>query len=154
MAMTIVEAAPGITGGVDTHLDTHVAAALDPLGRLVGTESFDADAAGYKALFTWLEGFGEVTKIGIEGTSGHAGESPDDVFPVDPEEARAQGLDSRNGGGLGRPSSASALVPHGAPHCRCVAFGDTLTNAELGNDYLDQGRGNTTRVMGWCHPGA
>ena len=38
MAMTIVEAAPGITGGVDTHLDTHVAAALDPLGRLVGTE--------------------------------------------------------------------------------------------------------------------
>ena len=33
MAMTIVEAAPGITGGVDTHLDKHVAAALDPLGE-------------------------------------------------------------------------------------------------------------------------
>jgi len=46
MAMTIVEAPVGITGGVDTHLDTHVAAALDPLGRLVGTGSFDADAAG------------------------------------------------------------------------------------------------------------
>jgi hypothetical protein len=29
--MTIVEAPPGIRGGVDTHLDTHVAAALDPL---------------------------------------------------------------------------------------------------------------------------
>ncbi len=71
MAMTIVEAAPGITGGVDTHLDTHVAAALDPLGRLVGTESFGADATGYKALFTWLEGFGEVTKVGIEGTSSY-----------------------------------------------------------------------------------
>src|SRR5664280_3439603 len=54
MAMTIVEAPPGITGGVDTHLDTHFAAALDPLGRLVGTESFPADAAGYKALFGWL----------------------------------------------------------------------------------------------------
>lgn len=40
MAVTIVEAAPGITGGVDTHLDAHVAAALDPLGRLIGTESF------------------------------------------------------------------------------------------------------------------
>ena len=71
MAMTIVEAAPGITGGVDTHLDTHVAAALDPLGRLVGTESFDADAAGYKALFAWLEGFGEVTKVGVEGTGSY-----------------------------------------------------------------------------------
>ena len=71
MAMTIVEAAPGITGGVDTHLDKHVAAALDPLGRLVGTESFNADAAGYKALLIWLEGFGQVTKIGVEGTGSY-----------------------------------------------------------------------------------
>jgi transposase len=69
--MTIVEAPPGITGGVDTRLDTHVAAALDPLGRLVGTESFDADAAGYKALLSWLEGFGQVTKIGVEGTASY-----------------------------------------------------------------------------------
>ncbi len=30
--MTMVEAARGVTGGVDTHLDIHVAAALDPLG--------------------------------------------------------------------------------------------------------------------------
>jgi transposase len=71
MAMTIVEASPGITGGVDTHLDTHVAAALDPLGRLVGTESFDADAAGYKALLAWLEEFGQVTKVGVEGTGSY-----------------------------------------------------------------------------------
>ena len=35
--MTIVEAARGITGGVDTHLDVHVAAALDPLGGLLGS---------------------------------------------------------------------------------------------------------------------
>ncbi len=71
MAMTIVEAAPGITGGVDTHLDKHVAAALDPLGRLVGTESFTADAGGYKALLGWLEEFGQVTKVGVEGTSSY-----------------------------------------------------------------------------------
>ncbi len=62
MAMTIVEAPVGITGGVVTHLDTHVAAALDPLGRLVGTESFGADAAGYKALFAWLESSTNCTK--------------------------------------------------------------------------------------------
>jgi transposase len=71
MAMTMLEAAPGVTGGVDTHLDAHVAAALDPLGRLIGTESFAADAGGYKALFAWLEGFGHVTKIGIEGTGSY-----------------------------------------------------------------------------------
>ena len=37
--MTIVEAARSVTGGVDTHLDVHVAAALDPLGALLGTRA-------------------------------------------------------------------------------------------------------------------
>ena len=69
--MTIVEPVPGITGGVDTHLDKHVAAALDPLDRLVGTESFNADAGGYKALLAWLEQFGRVTKVGVEGTGSY-----------------------------------------------------------------------------------
>ena len=38
-----------ITGGVDTHLDVHVAAALDERGALLGVESFADDAAGYQA---------------------------------------------------------------------------------------------------------
>jgi Transposase len=71
MAMTIVEAPPGITGGVDTHLDVHVAAALDPLGRLIGTESFSTDTAGYRALLSWLRSFGDVTKVGVEGTGSY-----------------------------------------------------------------------------------
>jgi transposase len=57
-----------VTGGVDTHKDTHVAAVLDGLGRLLGTESFPATAAGYQRLFAWLRGFGEITAVGIEGT--------------------------------------------------------------------------------------
>ena len=71
MTMTIVEAARSVTGGVDTHLDVHVAAALDPLGALLGTERFDTDPAGYKALLTWLEGFGSLTKVGVEGTGSY-----------------------------------------------------------------------------------
>jgi transposase len=71
MTMTIVEAARGVTGGVDTHLDVHVAAALDPLGGLLGTERFETDSAGYKALLAWLESFGEVTRVGIEGTGSY-----------------------------------------------------------------------------------
>jgi transposase len=71
MAMTIAEGPVGVTGGVDTHLDTHVASALDPLGRLVGTESFDADAAGYNALLDWLETFDQVDEIGVEGTGSY-----------------------------------------------------------------------------------
>ena len=69
--MTIVEAARGVTGGVDTHLDVHVAAALDPLGGLLGTERFETNSANYKALLSRLETFGEVTKIGIEGTGSY-----------------------------------------------------------------------------------
>ncbi len=44
MAVTLVEAAPGITGGVDTGSDKTLAAALGPLGRPVGTAYFSADA--------------------------------------------------------------------------------------------------------------
>ncbi len=69
--MTIVEAGRGVTGGVDTHLDVHVAAALDPLGGLLGTERFETNSAGYKALLAWLETFGDVIKIGIEGTGSY-----------------------------------------------------------------------------------
>ena len=69
--MTIVEAASGVTGGVDTHLDVHVAAALDPLGGLLGTDRFETNAAGDKALLGWLGTFGDVTKVGVEGTGSY-----------------------------------------------------------------------------------
>src|SRR3954447_2420091 len=71
MALTIVEAARPITGGVDTHLEKHVAAALDPIGGLLGTESFTTTAAGHRQLLDWLRGFGEVTRIGVEGTGSY-----------------------------------------------------------------------------------
>ena len=44
--MTIVEDARVITGGVDTRAGLHVAAALDPLGGLLGVQEFPATAAG------------------------------------------------------------------------------------------------------------
>jgi transposase len=71
MTMTIVEAVRGVTGGVDTHLDVHVAAALDPLGSLLGHKAFDTTPAGYQSLLAWLEGFGAVTKVGVEGTGSY-----------------------------------------------------------------------------------
>ena len=58
----------GVTGGVDTHADIHVAAAIDHNGGLLGVESFPADQAGYGNLLGWLVGFGEVKQIGVEGT--------------------------------------------------------------------------------------
>ena len=39
-----------VFGGVDTHKDIHVAAAVDAAGWLLGAEPFEADAAGYRCL--------------------------------------------------------------------------------------------------------
>jgi hypothetical protein len=68
MAMTImVERARGVTGGVDTHLDVHVAAVLDEIGGLLGTESFAATRAGEDKLAGWLGSFGPLIRVGVEG---------------------------------------------------------------------------------------
>jgi len=60
-----------VTGGVDTHADFHVVAAIDHNGGLLGIESFTADQAGYESLVGWLVGFGEVIRIGVEGTGSY-----------------------------------------------------------------------------------
>src|SRR5206468_11858068 len=70
MTVTIVETR-AITGGVDTHADTHVAAALDSIGGLLGVREFPATAAGYASLLGWLGGFGTVCLVGIEGTGSY-----------------------------------------------------------------------------------
>ena len=66
--MTIVETRP-ITGGVDTHLEVHVAAALDANGGVLGIESFATTSQGFSALHGWLAGFGPVARVGVEGTA-------------------------------------------------------------------------------------
>lgn len=62
--MRIVE----VTGGVDTHADHHMAAAVDGNGGLLGIDSFPATESGYEDLLAWLVGHGEVIRVGVEGT--------------------------------------------------------------------------------------
>lgn len=57
--------------GVDTHADIHVAAVIDHVGRELGDRSFATTAAGYRELHSWIESFGAVTIIGIEGTGSY-----------------------------------------------------------------------------------
>ena len=49
----------------------HVAAALDPIGGLLGVQEFPATAGGYVGLLGWLGGFGTVALVGIEGTGSY-----------------------------------------------------------------------------------
>ena len=60
-----------VIGGVDTHLDVHVAAALNQIGGLLGTASFPTTPRGYGQLIDWLAGFGPVVMVGVEGTSSY-----------------------------------------------------------------------------------
>jgi transposase len=60
-----------VTGGVDTHKDTHYAAVIDRTGRMLGDQQFPATTDGYRTLLAWLRTFGRVVKIGVEGTGAY-----------------------------------------------------------------------------------
>jgi transposase len=62
---------PRVTVGVDTHKDTHVAAARDQLGRRLGTTQVPASSAGYAQLLSWAHALGEVAAWGVEGTGSY-----------------------------------------------------------------------------------
>src|SRR5881227_2034380 len=126
MTVTIVETR-AITGGVDTHADTHVAAALDSIGGLLGVQEFPATAAGYARLLGWLGGFGPVCLVGIEGTGSYgaglaryirtAGVRVVEVDRSDRQDRRRQGKSDP----LDAVSAARAALSgraHGAPKGR------------------------------------
>ena len=57
-----------VIGGIGCHTDFGVVAALDPLGRVLGTESFPATRAGYRSAHAWLASFGPIAAVGVEST--------------------------------------------------------------------------------------
>lgn len=69
--MTPITSDDGPVGEVAGGVDTHAAAVLAPVGRVLGTEEFPATPAGYAAL---LDGRSE--RVGVEGTVSTAPRSP------------------------------------------------------------------------------
>lgn len=67
--MTVLDVV--VTGGVDTHQDLHVAAALDQLGRVLATATFPTTVGGYRRLLSWLRQHGQLDKVGVEGTGSY-----------------------------------------------------------------------------------
>jgi transposase len=57
-----------VIGGVDTHKNTHYAAAVDEHGRFLGHREFPANDRGYEDLLGWVQGHGEVRAIGVDST--------------------------------------------------------------------------------------
>ena len=71
MALSTVDTARLVTGGVDTHLEVNVAAVLDGIGGLLGVEEFPTTPDGNRQLLAWLAGFGTVVRVGVEGTGSY-----------------------------------------------------------------------------------
>lgn len=62
----------GVTVGVDTHGDAHVAAAFtSDLGRPLGHLEIATTPAGYRRLLEWARGLGSEPRFGVEGTGSY-----------------------------------------------------------------------------------
>lgn len=57
-----------VIGGMDTHKEVHVAAVIDERGKILETRSFKTTRSDYQKLLTWMCSFGELSKVGVEGT--------------------------------------------------------------------------------------
>jgi|BarGraNGADG00212_1021973.scaffolds.fasta_scaffold30396_1 transposase len=60
-----------VLGGVDTHKDVHVAAVVNARGKLLDAKEFSTTAGGYAKLLAWMQSFGTVDKVGVEGTGAY-----------------------------------------------------------------------------------
>jgi len=65
---TMTTTTPGVTGGVDTHGQTHHAAVLDHLGRQLGDREFPTTPSGYRSLLDWVASHDQLERVGVEGT--------------------------------------------------------------------------------------
>jgi transposase len=70
MSMMATSTRP-VTGGVDTHKDTHVAAVVDHLGGVLGTAWFPNRSLTHGALLAWMRGHGPLERVGVEGTGSY-----------------------------------------------------------------------------------
>lgn len=71
MTRTQTDLQYGVIGGVDTHRDTHTAAVIDPVGRRLAHHTFPATVAGYRRLLAWMQAFGTLQRVGVEGTGAY-----------------------------------------------------------------------------------
>ena len=89
-----------ITGGVDTHLDVHVAAALDDHGGLLGTASFATTPDGYREL-------ARVARVRSVMSCWSVSKGPAATAPGLTRHLQADG----HRGGRGRPTEPAAATP-------------------------------------------
>ena len=68
--------------GVDTHLDEHVAVAIDHHGTRLGEYRLGTTANGYEDLERWSVGLGQIATFGVEGTRSYGARRLDTLLGV------------------------------------------------------------------------
>src|SRR5436190_10584123 len=153
----IADAAVAVTGGVDTHAEVNVAAAVDQIGRVLGTEQFPTTTAGHRMLLAWLRHHGELVKVGVEGTgsygaglagylTGRGVEVVEVIRPnrqarrrrgkSDAADAVAAALAALNGEAAGRPKTHDGAV-ESIRMLRVARRGAVKARSQAGNQLRD-----------------
>lgn len=60
-----------VTVGIDTHVDVHVAVALDQFGRKLDVLSIPTTGHGHRRLLEWARALGTPYRFGVEGTGAY-----------------------------------------------------------------------------------
>ena len=111
-ALTIVGTNPdAVIGGVDTHADVHVAAAVNHVGGVLDGEAFGTTRAGYRELVSWLRSTSSPAKHGLlQATSVGRSSCTTPGFPPSTDSSPML----RTAPGLSRWAAESLLVPPSA----------------------------------------
>ncbi|HET7415484.1 MAG TPA: IS110 family transposase [Arthrobacter sp.] len=70
-AETTAQPVTTVTVGVDTHSQTHHAAALDQNGAMLADREFTTNLSGYQELLDWAASFGIINAVGVECTGSY-----------------------------------------------------------------------------------
>lgn len=68
---TMPETEVFVTLGIDTHKHTHLAVALDQLGRRLDQLEIPTTTGGFAQLYAWAAELGTIEMVGIEGTGAY-----------------------------------------------------------------------------------
>jgi transposase len=144
--------------GIDTHKGSLAAAAVDPLGRVLGVREFTNDPSGHRSLVRWVKEQPHPRMIGIEGSLSYGAavakkllEDAEDVREVAPSLTHSE----RRRRPKGKSDSVDAVAI-----ARVVAADETLPSArrtallsdlKLLVDYRDQLVRARTQVANRVH---
>jgi hypothetical protein len=118
--LPVAVSSPVVLGGIDTHKDLHVAAVIDAGEKVLGTHSFSTTRAGYRALIRWLRSFGDVRRVGVEGTGSYGAGIARYLVDAGIEVVESIVPTVQSAGAKAKTTTWTRSAPH-APRCTTAA---------------------------------